>query len=342
MPGSVQVVRWTAEHDAAIDGFVAGHAEGLIYYTAAYRRYLLEVAGGECQSLVAVSAGKVVGVLPLMLKDGPFGPVLNSLPFFGSNGGVLAAGAEAEAALIAGYDREAAAATVATWISHPFMDTAAPRHDLTDERIAQWTMLPADGVLPPSVEASARRNIQKAQAAGVTVRESPEALPFLEATHRANLGAIGGRAKPAEFFSRLSTMTYGRDWRLHVAEQAGSPLAALLTFEAVKTIEYVMPVVVESARSLQPTSMILASAMADASRRGFRRWNWGGTWLTQEGVYRFKKKWGADERRYRYYIRLNDASLRRRSAAELSAGYAWYFTLPYDRLAPAERPANGH
>ena len=341
MSGSVQVVRWAAEHDAAIDAFVAVHADGLIYYTAPYRRYLLEVAGGECRSLVALSGGTVVGVLPLMLKDGPFGPVLNSLPFFGSNGGVLAAGAEAEAALVAEYDRQAAAVTVATWISHPFMDTATPRHDLTDERIAQWTTLPAGGGLPHGVEASARRNIQKAQAAGVTVRESPESLPFLEATHRANLAAIGGRAKPAAFFSRLPVMTYGRDWRLHLAEHDGVPLAALLTFEAVKTVEYVMPVIVESARSLQPTALILASAMADAARRGFTRWNWGGTWLTQEGVYRFKKKWGADERRYRYFIRLNDASLRHRPAAELAAGYPWYFTLPYDRLAP-ERLQNGH
>jgi hypothetical protein len=340
MPGSVQVVRWSAEHEAAIDAFVAGHPQGLIYYTSPYRRYLLAVAGGECRSLVALHDGAVTGVLPLMRKDGPFGPVLNSLPFFGSNGGVLAAHAAAESALIAEYDREAAEATVATWIAHPFMDTAAPRHDLTDQRIAQWTMLPADGTLPAGVEASARRNLQKAQGAGVTVRESPEALPFLEATHRANLAAIGGRAKPAEFFSRLPLMTYGRDWRLHVAEQNGEPMAALLTFEAARTVEYVMPVVVESARSLQPTAAILGAAMADAARRGFTRWNWGGTWLTQEGVYRFKKKWGAGERRYRYFIRLNDASLRRRPAVELAAGYPWYFTLPYDQLAEPAR--HGH
>jgi lipid II:glycine glycyltransferase (peptidoglycan interpeptide bridge formation enzyme) len=220
------------------------------------------------------------------------------------------------------------------------MDTASPRHDLTDERIAQWTALAGED-LPPGVEASARRNIQKARSAGVTVREAADAVPFLEATHRENMAAIGGRAKPAEFFARLDTMTCGRDWRLHLAEQDGAPLAALLTFEAAKTVEYVMPVVVESARTLQPTALILAVAMADAARRGFTRWNWGGTWLTQEGVYRFKKKWGASERRYRYFITLNDPSLRTRSAAELSSAYPWYFTLPYGQLAPLES-TNGH
>ena len=81
--------------------------------------------------------------------------------------------------------------------------------------------------------------------------------------------------------------------------------------------------------------------MADAAARGFTRWNWGGTWLSQEGVYRFKKKWGASERRYRYFITLADASLKRRTAAELAAAYPWYYTLPYDQLAPTERQ-NGH
>jgi hypothetical protein len=338
---ALRVVPWSLELEDTVTAFVAGHPEGLIYYTPAFRRYLLAVAGGRCRGRIALAGDRVVGVLPMLVKDGPWGPVLNSLPFFGSNGGVLAATRDAETALLAEYDREAATVTAATWISHPFMDTAVPRHDITDERIAQWTPLMGGDALPAGVEASARRNVQKARAAGVTVRESADALPFLEATHRANMAAIGGRAKPAAFFTQLSTMTCGRDWRVHVAEQGGQPLAALLTFEAARTVEYVMPVVVESARSLQPTALILSVAMREAAARGCTRWNWGGTWLTQERVYRFKKKWGADERRYRYFISLADPSLRRRSAAELAAAYPWYFTLPYDQLAPQEG-TDGH
>jgi hypothetical protein len=339
---AVAVVPWTSDHDAAVAALVASHPDGLIYYTPAFRRYLLAVAGGECRSRLAIEDGRVTGVLPVLVKDGPFGSVLNSLPFFGSYGGVLAVSKGAESALLAEYDRLAAGVTAATWISHPFMDSPAPRHDLTDERIAQWTMLPAGGELPASVESSARRNVQKAQAAGVTVRESAESLPFLERTHCENMAAIGGRAKPAAFFSELKAMTYGRDWRLHVADHHGEPIAALLTFEAAATVEYVMPAVLESARAVQPTALILATAMSGAAARGMTRWNWGGTWLSQDGVYRFKKKWGASERRYRYYITLREPSLRQRTAAELSAAYPWYFTLPFDQLAAAERADNGH
>ena len=336
MKTHVVLREWTAELEPEIADFVANHPNGLIYYAPPFRRYLLAMVGGDCRSVLAYEDGRLAGVLPILVKSGPYGPILNSLPFFGSPGGVLAMSRTAADALLADYDRQAEGVAVANWISHPFIDVAPPRHTLTDSRIAQWTDLaPGIEAVPDRIERSARRNIQKAMAQGVVVREAADALNFLEETHRENMAAIGGRAKPPEFFSCLaSTMTAGRDWRLYVAEQAGEPLAALLTFEAARTVEYVMPVVKESARGLQPTAAILSHAMGAAAARGFTRWNWGGTWLTQEGVHRFKKKWGAHEKRYRYFVTVNDPSLLRRSAAELSNAYPWYYTVPYGSLEP--------
>lgn len=333
---TTQLRPWTSELEPEIADFVAQHPDGLIYYAPAFRRYLLAVVGGDCRSVLAYEDGRLTGVLPVLVKSGPYGPVLNSLPFFGSPGGALTTSATAAEALRGEYDRLASDVAVANWIAHPFVDVAPPRHTLTDERIAQWTELPSDATaVTDLIEPSARRNIQKAVAQGVVVRERTDALDFLERTHRENMAAIGGRAKPPEFFSRLAgTMTAGRDWRLYVAEQAGEPIAALLTFEAARTVEYVMPVVRESARGLQPTAAILSHAMEAAAARGFVRWNWGGTWLTQEGVYRFKKKWGARERRYRYFVTVNDPSVLRRGAAELAEAYPWYYTVPYGALEP--------
>ncbi len=333
----VEIRAWSPDCEGAVEVLVADHPEGLVYYTPAFRRYLLAVAGGECRYRLAYEDGRVTGVLPMLAMTGPWGDVLNSLPFFGSNGGVLAATPDADEALRDEYSRVAAPCAAATWIAHPFMAVEAPAHDITDERIAQWTDLGGgEAGLMAAIEPSARRNIQKARAEAVIVREAVEALTFLEATHRENMAAIGGRAKPAAFFSALGeTMTFGRDWRLYVGERGGEPLAALLTFEAGRTVEYVMPVVKEHARSLQPTAAVLAHAMGDAASRGFTRWNWGGTWLTQEGVYRFKRKWGARERRYQYFVMVNDRSLLSCSAADLSAAYPWYFTVPFGALPPA-------
>jgi hypothetical protein len=335
---NLEISAWTETLDVDVAAFVAGHPEGLVYYTPVFRDYLVKMLGAKSLGRLALENGRVVGVMPLLALDGPYGTVINSLPFFGSNGGVLAETAEVEQILRKEYEKLASARGVAlsVWISHPFMEFLSPSHEYQDERIAQWTDLTVGGVggLPGCVDSSARRNVDKAESSGVLVREAPDAIEFLEEVHRENMAAIGGRAKPQDFFlCLLETMTYGRDWRLYVAERNGEKLAALLTFEAGRTVEYVMPAVRESVRGLQPTAAILARAMGDARSRGFTRWNWGGTWLTQEGVYRFKKKWGAAERRYSYFITLNDQSLLALTAEQLAEAYPWFYTLPYHLLS---------
>lgn len=330
---------WNEAREGDIARFVDDHAEGLVYYKPAFRRYLLAMLDARCRSQIAVADGRVAGVLPLIERDGPFGRVLNSLPFFGSNGGALAADLEAAAALTTAFETAAAGPGIAaaTWISHPFLEQPVPAHTIEDERIAQWTELEAGSDPLALIASSARRNVAKAEREGVRVRETADGLGFLEDVHRENMAAIGGRAKPTAFFSTLpAAMAYGRDWRLYVAERGGEPLAALLTFEAAATVEYVMPAVKEQARELQPTAAILAHAMRDAARRGMRRWNWGGTWLTQEGVYRFKRKWGARERRYKYHIAVANRELLAASPAELLSAYPYFFTVPFHLLKPKE------
>ena len=39
-------------------------------------------------------------------------------------------------------------------------------------------------------------------------------------------------------------------------------------------------------------ALILNKAFDDAKMKGYKYWNWGGTWLSQKGVFRFKKKNG--------------------------------------------------
>ena len=94
----VTLETWAAVHEPAVDALVASHPEGLVYYTPAFRRYLLAVAGGECRSRLAFQDGQLTGVMPVLALAGPYGTVLNSLPLFGSYGGILSTTSAAEAA----------------------------------------------------------------------------------------------------------------------------------------------------------------------------------------------------------------------------------------------------
>jgi CelD/BcsL family acetyltransferase involved in cellulose biosynthesis len=305
---------------AAYERFLADRPEAMIYASLAWRRLLEDYLEVEPLYLVALERGEISAALPAFIKRTPgVGAVINSLPFFGSNGGVLVAPGADAAGVALVYALDAAAerfgCVTATLIESPLMPDASLYggvfgDTLRDRRIGQLTSLvPADadeGHLLARCEASARRNVNKARRLGVVVEEGDwdEGWDYLAVTHHANIEAMGGRTKPRRFFSLLRRhLAYGTQCRLFVARHNGEPIAALLLLYFNRTVEYFTPAISASARSSQPLSLLLCKAMTRAAAEGFGWWNWGGTWETQQGVYRFKRKWAAQDHPYTYYIK---------------------------------------
>jgi hypothetical protein len=331
-----------SEDDLACTRFLEGRLEATLYHSLRYRDLLLAMLAAKPEYLAAWRGGRVVGVLPAMAMDGPFGTIINSLPFFGSHGGVIAEDEFVASALWTALRERIAVHDVvaATVIQNPFspepMFAYALPAALADSRIGQATPLApsADGgARDYAVESSARRNIRKAQLAGVRVRVQNGAIDYLAETHRANMSEIGGTPKPPSFFKSFPRVFRAdEDYRLYVAELDGSPIGGLLMFYYRHYAEYIMPVTTLSFRHLHPTAAILHHAMNEAAAEGRRIWNWGGTWLNQIGVYRFKRKWGAQDSRYHYAIALKDESLLDRSASELQAAYPYFYVVPFSAL----------
>lgn len=332
-----EIVHWNKENETQIDNYVDLHLDGLIYYKSIFKNFLLRIFKAHCISVVFYENKKITGILPLLLKDGCYGKVINSLPFFGSNGGILSITDKANKALYDYYENVSNGSDISlsVLISHPFKDIKVPQYDFIDERIAQWTNIqpPYSNGLSINISSSAKRNIAKAVSKGVVVREDSNALNFLEETHKENILGIGGRIKPNSFFSELkNSFIYGKDWKLFIAEYQGIKIAGLLIFQSGTTVEYIMPVVKKEYRNIQPTSVIIEYAMIDAKNNGFKKWNWGGTWTSQEGVYRFKKKWGAEERKYSYYVKLNNKKFLNLTPEVLNHEYPFFYTIPYNYL----------
>src|SRR5262249_1126484 len=150
---------------------------------------------------------------------------------------------------------------------------------------------------------------------------------------RRNMAAIGGRAKSDAFFDLVPTCFENeRDWDLYVAEVGGATMAALLVFYYGQTVEYFTPAVEESHRELQALPLIIATAVGEAVKRGMQRWNWGATWESQTGVYRFKKKWASQEKRYSYSTYIQDVTLLRQTPAALLERYPNFYVLPFSAL----------
>jgi CelD/BcsL family acetyltransferase involved in cellulose biosynthesis len=337
----IDVATLTAATEPAYSDFVARAPGALLYHSLAYRDLLVEHLDCRQEYLVATEGGEVSGVLPMLWTGDDRARVYNSLPFYGSHGAALSQNDAAASALIAAYDERATApgTLAATMVANPFVDRQPPEpaHNLVDERISQVTELPSspgeEEALMGLIDSSARRNVRKARRTGIVAALDPERLGVVGRIHRANIEALGGRAKDESFFAAVPRhFVAGADYEVYVGLLDETVVAGLLLFYFNGTVEYFTPAVDHEHRAEQPLALVLAEAMVAAARRGCRRWNWGGTWTSQDGVHRFKRKWGAREARYRYFVQVNDNALLDARPEELRARFGHFYVVPFSAL----------
>ena len=347
---SIHVRLLASGDEPRYDDFIAS---GKTFTPSVTRQYLsvLERAlpGVVPVVFLAEKAGEIVGVLPCCRMDNAeLGGVLNSLPFFGSVGGVLQKGDDdaIHAALLRAVDHYCAEQGIvaATIISSP-LDLRAScypalfKPTAVDERIALINVLPEGGAdleqrLMSQYHESRRRNVRKAERLGIEVTRKNDraAFDFLERTHVDNISAIGGLTKPRSFFRAVEElMDQGDDYRLYQAELDGEPVASLLLLYSGQVVEYFTPALKHEHRPTQALCGIIHQAMLEAAKAGYRYWNWGGTWKTQTSLYTFKKKWGAQESTYDYYTRLYPGSekLFAMEPAEVLAAFPCFYVFPF-------------
>jgi hypothetical protein len=345
---TLRVVTLSPQWQDAYKHFLLSCETSLIYHSVEYRDFLEQIAGGEPEYLLALDdRDKICGALPLFFKTGAHGTICNSLPFFGSIGGLVGATAEARSALLARFNRriaepEIAAATV---IENPLerRDNDDIKRDITDFRIGQVTPLDGDGDIADRLMSifhqKTRNMVRKAEKSGIKVNVDNTAFGFLEKVHNENMAAIGGLVKPPAFFALVQQrFAPGHGRRLYVATHEGRTVAAALMLYFNKTVEYFIPVIRSEFRQFQPLSLIVYQAMIDAARDGYRTWNWGGTWQSQEGVYHFKKRWGTQDRKYTYYTRIKNRKVLMLSREEILREYPWYFVVPFAALQSPKAP----
>jgi len=317
--------------------FLRRRPEALVYQSLPYQDLLCAMLGVRNESVAACDAdGMIHGALPLLASDGPWGTVYNSLPFYGSNGGLLTDTPPAREALLTWYNTLSLAPSTAsaTIIANPLLDDGTVNgvtHNRLDSRIGQFSPLNSDAQRQmEGFHYKTRNMIRKAEKSGVSVTVENDAIDFLRAVHLENMAALGGIPKPAGFFDLFpSFFAEDSHYRIYVARINGERVAALLLFYFNSTVEYFIPVIQKDYRDQQPMSLLVYTAMLEAARSGYSWWNWGGTWHTQEGVYRFKSRWGTIDRPYNYYIQLNRIELENHPRAEILAAHPFFYVLPF-------------
>ena len=235
-----------------------------------------------------------------------------------------------------------------TVVETPFHKTSFDfpnlRIDMTDTRIGQIKYLNhpqagenLDEKLLNSLHQKTRNIVRKGMKGDFIVSHgiSREIISELHKIHKENILAVNGIPKPRVVFEAIAEIfDYERDFRIYFAKKGDEIISALLVFYFKDTVEYFCPVIKKAFRKEQPLSLLIFTAMRDAmTERGSTIWNWGGTWQSQESVYKFKARWGSEDFPYKYYITIKSGfDISSLQKAKLLNEYKFFYTVPFGKL----------
>jgi len=334
---------------------LANAPAAMFNHSLLYRKFLQKILiDAEDHYLLAYEAGELMAALPLFLKHGYLGSVVNSLPFYGSHGSVVAKSNAGKSVIKALLDAYSAFCDNREVISSILIESpidpnkkiySSYKSDYVDARIGQITVLPepcamheVEDRLLSLYHQKTRNIVRKGLKSGFIVRHDGSQKTFeeLHALHDENIRSIGGEAKPWEVFEAIRDIfQYDKDYRIYIAICDEQIVCALLVFYFKGIVEYFTPVTLKSYRKHQPLSLLIFIAMRDAViERGSTHWNWGGTWLSQDGVYQFKSRWGTTDYPYRYHIKANRGSsfFQNKNKSDFLSGYPYFYIVPFTVL----------
>lgn len=329
--------------------FLKNSNESMFFHSVPYKKMLEEFLSVKSFFLIAKENERIIGALPLFLKKNEeYGNILNSSPFIGSNGGFITDShldfmkqREIKQNLLQNvYElADTENCILSTIISSPFDRDMIFYEDFVkysyrDYRVSYIKHLnysfnsPEESILK-TVDKRCRNTITRSMKN--LEYEYSDDFETLFTLHRKNMEGKGA-FKPWIFFKAIKKYFSPDQYELTYALQDGKRVAGLLVFFFKDTVEYFTPAFNDDFRKEQPTSFLIFHSMKNASQKGFKYWNFGGTRLpSQTGVASFKKSWGSFEYPYYYYtIRHQDSEkILKLSSDVISEHYRWFYVIPF-------------
>ena len=351
----IEVKKLSGQNEEDYKSLIESIPSAMFNHSLKYKSFLTKILNGANDNyLLAYENEKPVAALPIFLKHGPIGTVLNSLPFYGSHGGIISCNRAAKECIHALMEEYKSLLKInkvysAAIIEAP-LGSNQVKHDLfpsnyMDKRIGQITYLPetqkdADYKvrLFDLFHQKTRNSVRKGMKGNFLVGHdnSEETFNSLYKLHKSNMEMVGGIVKPWEVFATIKDhFIYEKDYKIYTARYNEQIVSAVLVFYFKDFVEYFCPATEHDYKSQQPLSLLIFNAMFDAVvQKQAKYWNWGGTWPSQKGVYSFKSRWGAKEFTYRYFIQVNkDIEIFRKFGKDkLLTHYQFFYTIPFNEI----------
>jgi len=347
----------TEDREDEYNHFLLKSKDSFLLNTLKYRDLLEWITKAKSMYLVALENNEIIGALPTFLKENKkFGNVLNSLPWYGSNPGIIIDpsiknkdSVKHNLFNVFKYLAEDNKCVTSTMISRPFENIwnmfKYYNFRFLDSRAGMFTDLPVgsnkiEDDLMEIYHSKTRNLVRKAMKNDIVITHSAEKIniEFLADLHKRNMEAVNAPPKGLDFFNKISEIfSYDQDYRIYIARKDGVNIGALLVLYFNNTVEYYTPAVEVDYRTYQPLNLLIFEAMKDMTKMGYTYWNWGGTIPeTMAGVYHFKKRWGSRESTYYYFINsYNDEKLEKilgQNKNTIIEEYPHFYVVPFDNL----------
>lgn len=298
------------------------HPRATFFHSQPWARALTQAYGFTCRYIVATSRGELRGLLPIMEASSWLRPARGvSLPFTDECAPLVSSGVTAESLLNVAQHEGSARRWRYLEIrgSH---EASAPH----PEAVAfHGHVLNLDGKADQIFErfdSSVQRNIRKAEREGVTVEFASDhgAVRDYYQLHCRTRTRLGAPPQPFNFFEALceNILAKGHGF-IALAKHQGRIIAGAVFLRYARTAIYKFSASDERCLELRGPNAVLWQSIRRLIDAGVMQLDFGKTSCANEGLRRFKRQWGAQERAIRYF-RYDFAKRRFVKITDMAAG----------------------
>lgn len=307
-----------AEWERSLDAF----PEATAFHSSAWLRVLADTYAFRPIGLLAKHGSTVVGCLPLVEARTWLTPRRGiSLPF--TDECQILGDAPARAALVA---QALAEGDARHWRYCEFRDPAAvdESNPAQDEFFGHALNLEPDAEkVFARLDGAVRQAVRKAERGGLRIEFSagPDAIRDYYALHCLTRQRHGTPPQPFAFFANLQRHVLATGAGQVVSARHGERVIASAVFiHRGRHAIYKFGASDEAFQALRANNLVMWRAIAWYSEKGYASFDFGRTDPDNEGLRRYKRSWGTEERRVRYFR--FDRRSRRYAAARPGGGWS--------------------
>jgi hypothetical protein len=309
MNDSGTLARFSLENESEMspwDSFVTSHPTGTPFHLSSWIRVIHETYSFEPLLYANLDAnGRVSGVFPFFIVKGLlFGKKIISSPFSDYGGPLVTTRSAGEKALVEALGLNSGTPNYIE-IRGPIENaTTFACHNYYKRHVLDLS--PGPEQLKKKIEKrTILRSIRNAEKAGVTIRED-NSLKGIKEFSRLNFHTRkkhGVPAQPGLFFDKLYEHMVSQELAsVLLAEHDSRVIAASLFLKACNMMQYKYNASDKAFLSrFTPNHLLTWVAIQQACEEGYRFFDFGRTSPDNEGLIRYKRMWGVEEKDLPYF-----------------------------------------